>query len=143
MEAFHDAFTRLADVDGLERAVIERATATIEAHGVDVELWGPSAESSRYVARVTFRTTGGMEHVFSLTLDDKESGRRWQQSLGRGDAWWWPYRFARVELTKKKVRIHAAKSERAAAYLKDAPRLIELDLAEIVAGQPSAASSPR
>ena len=132
VDAYAESLARLAHVDRLDEAAIGRAVAALRKDGLDVELWGPGAQNDGFEARVVFRSTGDCATVrLTLVVVDRRARTRREHDLGTHPALWWPHRFARVSLTRTAVRIDAARNERAAAYLEDAPRRVEVRLDEL------------
>ena len=129
--AYRDALLALAKVDGLDRKLIERVLALLSAEGSTAELHGPCAESTSHRAEVRFRVTAPGRARFTLAVTDRRTRRRADHPLGVHETWWWPFRFAKVSLTRSAVRIDAAASQRAAAYLKSSPRRLEVRLADL------------
>ncbi|MCC7000387.1 MAG: hypothetical protein IT370_37665 [Deltaproteobacteria bacterium] len=134
--AYRDGLLALAAVDGLDRKLIDRVIKLVSAEGSRSELHGPCAESSTHRAEVRFRLepgAGRCRAAFTLAVTDLRSRQRADHGLGVHDTWWWPFRFAKVSLTRTTVRIDAARSERAEVYLKSTPRRIELRLTDLFA----------
>jgi len=129
--AYRDALLALAKVDGLDRKVIERVLSLVSAEGGGAELHGPSAESATHHAEVRFRVTASGRATFTLAVTDRRTRQRADHPLGVHQTWWWPFRFAKLSLTRTAVRVDAAGSQRAAAYLKSSPRRIEVRLADL------------
>jgi hypothetical protein len=153
LNAYSKALRELAEIDHLDREVIEAATAQIAETGLQTELVYGAKQNDEYDARILYTLQGkepgaqtdsrprghalfleGDEYpLFRLSVKRLSDGAVAERELGRFNLWWLPYRFGKLRLMKREVRIEARKGERADVALKDAPRVIAFRYDELFA----------
>lgn len=83
LDAFEAALHRVAEIDGLDRAIIQEAVNATRAEGLFGELWGPSAENGRHAARMMFRLDpNAVDACFWLEMTNKRTQQRRTIDLG-------------------------------------------------------------
>jgi hypothetical protein len=124
-EAYCTALGELARVDHLDQAALNAAIERISREGLDAELVYLSNESDSHRVRIVYRLSrDGGTPAFRLVVEEMATGKIAERDLEvrPEEELWLAYRFGKLELTKKEVRIRARTGERAATFLKSVKR---------------------
>lgn len=137
-EAFSTALRELAEIDHLDREVLESAIAQIASTGFATDLIYLRKENDAHAARIVYRLEpDSRTPIFRLKVTEKSTGKIVERQLEvRADEeLYLAYRFGQLELTKQEVRIRARKGDRAEVFLKrhKRPRVMIFELRELFA----------
>lgn len=135
-EACCQALRELAAIDHLAPGPLEAAIQTIQDSGFETDLVYLEKLNSDYQARVLYRVLPGEPSaVYRLQVVQVATGRIAERPLDvqPNEELYLAYRFSKLELTKKEVRIRARSGERAKTSLKryQRPDKIVFSLAEL------------
>lgn len=123
----------IAEIDKLDKELIQKTIEEIKGKGLDTELTYKVKEHKKYKLKITYLARSMEEECpIFFTIEYKETSVKYRVEIGKADKsqiWLW---LQRISLTQKKIKIKSSNSIRGNVWLKNKPRQMEFELADIM-----------
>lgn len=128
-----DGLFDIAEIDNLDKDLIQRTIDEIAEKGLDTELSFKEIDHKKYSLRISYLARSMEEECpIFFTIEDKDTNKKYRIEIGRADIDQIRLWLQKVSLTRKKIKVKSSESIRANVWLKNKKRRMEFELADIM-----------